>query len=396
MRLSSLRVFYPTARPPLRPPASAEIRQLDYHHDMLILDYYLEKHTARRYREGTPIMARWGTFPNAFEDFYGYVLYVRPRIENENHILRLTCIGAGAPLREPTEGVYTNSSVEAVATKVALSNNLNIARPPDTHVWPLLVQPRNATQFEYLVECAQRLGYSCFIHNTTVHFYDPVKVMLANESSVPVLRYRYGRGNQYLGDIEAFTPTSGQLAKHPLRNVVLAGVDLRTKQVVELSSRDLSKQQSLYQQGRENLITEFLTGQPIQSLCTTRMALGGQTRTSRWVTSARVRARGNVRVRQGGGVFITGVSKQHDGLWHVDKVTHKLTTENHPQKWSYMMDLELLRDSEPLERQAPPLGRRVRTLTGDRVVQTNRKPPPTRLVKGQWISTHPSVLTVAA
>jgi len=378
---SDVLVTWPTARGTLRRPASIEVRQIDFRHDMAVLTYYVEPHAVARYKEGTPIKVRWGYLPHDTTEFFGTVLFVRPHLENDKHSMRVICIGSSYPLKDVLPEIHVKQSVENVVSRMASQARLDLIRDPSSDNWRMLVRTVNETGWQYLVRLARRQGHTLFVNQTTMHFYDPVRMLLAHKDSWPILRYHFGQGNDFSGDIISFTPALGDqgVPGTNRRGFRILSVDPVTNQIIGADDTGATIH-SLAAATKSPRFTGYLGGHPAHSPGEARAYVQGMRRTNRWVHRAEAHVYGNVRLRQGTGVYITGVSAESDGLWYVCEAIHKMSAEHHPQQFRYFTDLVLLRDSNEINAVKRVPRRAVRNAA------TATSTPV--LSNGRWVSKH--------
>lgn len=375
-----IKVDWPTTKGPVRLPATVEVRQTEFRHEMTVLTYYAEPHSVQRYKEGTPLHVRWGTLPNSINDYYGSVLYVRPHVENEKHSLRVICIGTSYPLKDVTPEVHVKQSVEQVVSRIAAVARLDLVRDPSSMKWPMLVRTVKETGWEYLIRLAQRQGYTLFVNQAQMHFYDPVRMLLAHRDSWPVLQYHYGRGGDFRGDIVSFTPVLGDqgVPGHEQRGYRLLSVDPISNGIIGATDAGVIK--SLAAAKKAPKFNGFLSGHPAHSPAEARAYVQGKQASDRWIHKATVRIYGNAKIRQGMGVYISGVNAESDGLWYVHEAVHTISAENHPQQYRYFTTLTVLRDSREVNAVKQIPRRAVRNPA------TYVSTPV--LSKGQWVSKH--------
>lgn len=381
-------VTWPTVQGSLRTPATVKVVQREYAHDTVVLDYYVETQIPKRYKEGTPIKVQWGYLPNNVETFYGTVLYIRPHLENGKHLMRVICIGTSYKDKEVSAQVARNIAIEQYLSLAARRDHFDIIRPPAGPKVPTLVRTVHETHWQYQIQLAKRLGYTFFVNKTTVHCYDPIEMLLANLSAWPVLRYEYGHGNKF-GDIVTFTPYLGEQGGpgQTQRAQRIIGVDPRTAKIV--GARRVHNPEHLAAAHAAPRFDGFLAGQPFHSVADARARVDGARAQNRWVSKARAHVWGNARVRQGTGVYISGVSKESDGLWYVHEAAHTISGEQHPNQFKYFMELVLLRDSRENNYTPPPKAVPVRASTSAAGVQRNRRAAEAVLRDGYWVSSRP-------
>lgn len=381
-------VRYPGARPAARPPATVEVVQTEYQHEMALLTYYVEPHNRVRYKNGQPVHLSWGHLPREIEEFYGYVLYTVPHVRNNRHQMVVVCIGSSYPLKDNIPTSHPGQSIEQIAATVASQHGFDLVHATSQTQWPSLVQVAGESRWEYLVRMAKRSGYTFFVHRAQMHFYDPLAA-LSGPNPPYVLRHIAGFGN-VVGSLITFhaglsDDGAGELAYRDYR---LVSVDPRNASVQEVSFSG-GQAPSLAAHRAEPRFAHYLTGHPVRSPAEAQHRLNGIQRTHRWANKAQAHAFGNVRVRQGSLVRIEGVSDESDGIWYVHKVKHVLSTENHPQQWRYLMDLDLLRDSREIKAPVVQTVRPRRSLSATSDVQVNLRPAPAVLVGGLWQSSNP-------
>lgn len=375
-----IQVAWPTTKGPVRPPATVDVRQTEFRHEMAVLTYYAEPHAVQRYKEGTPLHIRWGKLPNTVADYYGTVLYIRPHVENEKHSVRVVCIGTSYPLKDVTPEVHINQSVEQVVSRIAAHARLDLVRDPASMKWPMLVRTAKETGWEYLLRLAHRQGYTLFVNQAMMHFYDPVKMLLANKESWPILQYHYGRGNDFRGDIVSFTPVLGDqgVPGYEQRSYRMLSVDPVSGGVIGATDHGVIK--SLAAAKAAPKFGGFLAGHPAHSIAEAQAYVQGMRADQRWVHKATARIYGNAKIRQGMGVYLSGVSAESDGLWYVSEALHLISAEKHPQQYRYFTDLTLLRDSREISAVTQVPRRALRN-------RSTHTPTPV-LSKGQWVSRH--------
>jgi hypothetical protein len=372
-----VRFTWPTVRPPRQDPAYFTVIQREFAHDMLVLTFYREPHAVERFKEGTPLAVEWG-YANQTDTFYGTVLYIQPNVENENHVLRVVCVGASYPFKETAPEVYRDVRLDQIIAREMRTARLALISQSTKTVWPMLTRHAQETQWEFYVRLAKRVGYTWFVNKVTAHCYDPVKWLNANENSHPVLRYVYEHGNAFAGEVITFTPLLGDqgVPDQEHREQRLMTVDPRSRAVIGAANAgDGTTLTDLL--AAPPKFTEFITA-PAHTIGEARTRVNGMTGEQRWRNRATAECRGNARIRQGMGVIIEGVSADSDGVWYVTGVRHVVTKEKRP-RWQYYATLDLVRDGTPVQRL--PVGRR-RPLRAE--VHTGSRVSNPRVPTGVW------------
>lgn len=388
-------VDFPLSSPLPNTPARVEIIQSSYHHDMAVLTYYVETDWWKnRFKQGAPVVVTWGYMPRGIDSFFGKVLYNAPNVENERHELRVVCIGTSFRLKDVDPAVHAGMSVEQSLALTLQSQKFSLITDSSSAVWPSLTRTVHETLWEYMVRMAKRAGHVLFCNKTTVCIFNPVDVMLANLASYPVFDYVYGRGNQF-GTLVHFQPKLSDGGAGRLENLEQrsAGVDPRTGQVI-VAADNGAQLRRINPVAQLPLFPSYVD-HPVHSVAEAQAVSTGKKKAARWVMSASARAYGNVRVTQGSGVLLRGLSAQDDGPWFVDRVVHELTTDNHPQQWKYFMDMQLLRDSRQQQAAVPNVPRPLRTLVSVAGLQSSKQSAMPRLINGDWVSPHATTTVVA-
>lgn len=388
-------ITWPTTNPPRRAPATVKVKQYDYRHDMVVLTYYAEPHAVRRYKEGTPVVVQWGVVPGKTETFYGTVLFARPHLENERHAVRVVCIGTSYPFKDSKPSVLHNISIEQIISREIRKAHFGLVRERASVEWPMILRHGDESGWEYYVRLAQRLGYSFFVNKTTAFLIDPVKMLLDNVDSHPVLTYHYGRGNDFGGQIITFTPEIGDqgVPRQMQQERRLLTVDPRSNAIIGAGS-DGDRYRSLGDVKDASRFAVYMD-QPAHSVKEAVARVRGERAANRWRHRALAVAYGNARVRQGTGVRIRGVNHESDGLWYVAGVEHEVTKESHASQWRYFMELHLVRDSRASNAVVNETARTLRSSVAVHGTATNRRAPRSVWRNGRWVSAHPveTVLT---
>lgn len=387
-------VDFPLTSPLSNTPARVEVIQRTYRHDVVVLTYYVQTDWWKnRFRSGTPVVVTWGYVPHGLDSFFGRVLYTQPNVENERHELRVICIGTSYRLKGVAPDVHDGMSVEQSVAFTLRQQKFNLITDSGNYSWPRLTRTVHETMWQYLVRVAQRAGYVLFCNKTTVCIFNPVDVMLANLPSYPVFDYVYGRGNQF-GTLVKFNAKLADSGAGSMDNTAQhsMGVDPRTGLIV--GGVDTGDRMRRINPVRQSPAFAEFADYPVHSTSEAQAVSSGRKKSDRWTMQARARAYGNVRVTQGSGILVRGVSAQDDGPWYVDKVVHELTTDDHPQQWRYFMDLTLLRDSRQQAATVPNVPRPLRTLVSVVGMQSNRPRDLPRLVNDDWVAPHATTTVV--
>ncbi len=385
--LSEVRFLRPFS---FREPIALTISEREFAHDLAIAHIPFEYAGSKRYETGTPVEVRWGTvYPNNTNRFYGYVhhtepVYTRGGRGGRSHTLKVVCIGASYRLKQPRQRVWKMRTAPSVVRELANLVKFSGDVQPHGDIRESIANP-GVSDWRFMVEQAQRIGYTFYVSNTDVHFHDRITRFRRLQRSAPVFFARQP-GDNTLGDsIYAFhiivgetTPDGGDQAIR-----VIQGVDPRFAEVVSALDRvGTPIREQLAQRSFSPEFLKYETDIVAQNIGSATTQLEGLARKNRWHYVANAEVVGVPSVHQGSPVFFEGLGPRDSGYWYVEGVEHVIRPDD------YRMYLSLGRDSSYVTRSRPQeaAGRRVIRQRFDPFGTKKAALPPTTLVGGLWRS----------
>lgn len=325
--------------------------------------------------ENTPVHLSYGWYQDDSADFFGYVASSRvlgsetdPRY---GHAVAMpvvyTLVGASMTMQSRRNKLWSDVSPSYIAKTVGASYNFQ----PQVDFSAVRFDSRMQTYSDwvFLSELTDRIGYRLFLDGTTLWFVDRHTVMPTVDNTVPVFTQSKVPG--VVNSLRQFSATVGDTDP--------AGGVRATFQTASVGAESGVLSYSNYTQPRTDvrgnpvaaLVTAQYTGRPAQSYAEAAAILSSDT-TYLWV-EARALVNGDARLRPGCLVDLQGdaLGAQNVGLWMVRSATHRFTVSHlDARKTEYTCDLVVGRD-DAQQLQVPP-------------VTAATPKPPTVLVSGLW------------
>lgn len=288
-----------------------------------------------------PVSVSWSQGA-ASNKFVGYVVYIEPEYKNNQGMVNnspfqsatIYCVGASFDMRGKKATFWENTSLQDIVSKLADEYRYSYSIPVDTFKFFRLAQD-GRSDWEFLVDVADSLGYSVTAHGTHLHVFDRYKA-LGRSISYNVLdtigkslesTIRPGLILSFKGSFGKVTPTGTS------NDDDISSVDNRGKLVAATTkSRD---------SGSGRPIKSRFTDQISMSLVSSDYAeryLEARAR-KKFPFSARVELSGTSGIKPGGIVNVDKFNAKFDGLWYVSGVTHTITLDK------FSTELLIIRDS---------------------------------------------------
>jgi hypothetical protein len=279
---------------------------------------------------------------NAGHEFRGYVVYTEPTYKNNKGIINnspfqlttLYCFGASFDMRGKHADMWDNLTIKSLVAEIAKRYQLSYSVPDDDFLFYRRTQD-GISDWEFLVEIADALGYSVTMHGTHLHVFDRYKA-IGRQTSYHVLKTANNRNALRIepGVILSFDGVFGQVTPVGTSN---------TDDIQSLDNEGnlISAQTENRDSGSGKPISSRFTDQISVSITTpdyVRRNLEARAK-HRFPFGARVELTGTSGIKPGGIVSIDGFSGKFDGIWYVTKAIHTLTLDK------YFTEVELLKDS---------------------------------------------------
>lgn len=288
-----------------------------------------------------PVTVSWYQGSSGHE-FRGYVVYTEPVYENNSGVINkspfqlttLYCFGASFDMRGKHADLWENISMKSLVKDIADRYQYSYSVPNDDFFFYRRTQD-GISDWEFLVEIADAMGYSMTVHGTHIHVFDRYKA-IGRQISYHVLKTASTKNPLRVepGVILTFNGVFGQVTPAGTSN---------TDDIQSLDNEGnlISAQTVSRSSGSGKTIPSRFTDQISVSITSPDYVtrhLEARAK-HRFPFAARVELTGTAGIKPGGIVSIDGFNGKFDGLWYVTKAIHRLTLDK------YFTELELLRDS---------------------------------------------------
>jgi hypothetical protein len=305
-------------------------------------------------QENTPVRITYGMYPAYTEDFLGYVAsYKILRTTNDNVFagiittrVQYTIVGTSMPMQSTHNFAWKHVSPSAIASRIAVKNGLRAIVHPYNAVYDYRLQ--NASDFQFLCELADEIGYRFYVDNTDLYFVDP-NVVLAQHTLRNIPQFWALNAPGIKDTLESFSPSVGTTTSETLvakRSVT--GINSLTGRVV-----DAHQQYALYEPftsaPRAPVLSQYDNTYPVDSYAEAVQRLNASTLRNQFWTVADATVLGDYRVKPNKLVEFTGagVPEDNEGLWLVKAATHTLympPRTGNVVGGKYSIDMKVLRN----------------------------------------------------
>lgn len=294
----------------------------------------------------TPVHLRYRWWADDPADFFGYVVSSRVLSGEQDARyasvtltpVQYTLVGASMTMQSHRNRLWRDSSPSAMARTIAQENSLL----PWVQVSGTHFDQRMQAQsdWSYLAELADRIGYRLFLDGSTLHFVDRSTVLAAPDRSVPQFWQR-----KLPGAVDSLREFSG----------VIGDTDpdggLRSRQVTTaLNRQSVHIATSVYTTPRTTrlgvpvgaALTQQYSDLPARSYAQGQSLLTGDA-PFLWVNAQAV-VNGDSRLKPGTLVDLRGegIGEAHQGLWMVRSATHRIVVNQfYAQRTQYAATLRL-------------------------------------------------------
>lgn len=307
-------------------------------------------------KEQTPIQINYGQRPHYINAFLGYVASYKllrtgtdPGYNNvTTTTVQYTITGTSQIMQSTNNVAWKHTSPSAIAGAIATKNGFRGIIHNYVSAIPYRLQ--NTSDFKFLAQLADEIGYRFYIDNTDLYFVNPQQILdRSNARNIPQF-WSYNQPGLY-DTVRSFTPVVGTITPDggvvASRNVV--GLNPNTKQLVQssITPNILSAQAS--SSPLAPTITKYYQQAPAESYYeATQKAKGDYFRNLYWNT-ADSELRGDARIKPNSLVNLIGttIPVNDAGIWLVQSATHKLTKASpsgSQYDTTYCTNVELVRD----------------------------------------------------
>lgn len=306
--------------------------------------------------------------------FCGYLAYLEPfSMSHEGTVnkspfqmTRVYCFGASYVMKSKQSRIWENVTLADIATTIADKYKFSVSVPNDLYRFKRLTQSAQS-DWSFLIESAESLGYSVIAENSHIHIWDRYKAISRKRSysTLYTIRGTGGDPSPQPGQILKFDGRIGSVTPEGSRTFDTIHMLDRTGNLFSISSKDSTDESSLGTPLESPFTNTFNVNADSYEMG--KKLVAGELR-KKFPLSANVDVVGDPAIQPGGIVNVNEYNTQFDGFWYVTGVRHEITMS------TMMTSVEIIKDS---------LG----TPTTDPSVTTMYTPPPvTALQSGTWIS----------
>jgi phage protein D len=328
---TTYKIEYPTVPSIEIQPREVILNQKQKHHDILILDYFgTSLKNVSLLKTGVPVKFSWKQGNRSME-WLGYVSSVSREFGTQkSKPMKVYCVGSSFVLKERKTKTYKNKTIPEIAASIAKENNLKFVGENHSRRFPQLVITGH-TQWEWLHEQANRIGFIMYVQGTNLVFKSIDKLLDESSSDAPIFQMWDStipkQGSYPDRTLDYFKVMVGE-------NIEGYGPDRSSKQIggvnpVTGESFTAKRSPSNTGSGMRNkisdtLFTDFNSNQVANSKLDAKNAAESSAHLSRFNIPAKVLGQGDPRVSPYKLVYVDGSGLQTDGFWVVSEVTHKL------------------------------------------------------------------------
>jgi phage protein D len=299
-------------------------------HDVLVLEYAATSQASYQLlKTGVPIKFSWRQGSRKME-WLGYVNSASKKSSvQKNSPMRIVCVGASFVLKQRKTKTYVNKTVTEVAAKIAKENNLRFVGEPDSRRFSQLTISGHS-QWEWLHEQANRIGYAMYLQGTSLIFRPIDKLLDEQSTNVPLFQLwdpTYPRSVTNLDrTLDSLEVISGDNIEDgsPSRAIKQTGGVDPVKGTSFTYKKSPSKSgKSIRSTVSDSLFDEFSGEQVVNSKNDSKYAASGAAQLARFNVVAQAFGQGDPRVGPYQLIQVEGSGKETDGQWIVKQAIHK-------------------------------------------------------------------------
>ena len=322
-------VVYPTLPTIKIQPGKVSLIQKQKQHDILVLDYIeTSLKNAKLLKTGVPIKFTWkqGSRKN---EWVGYVSSVsRKSGAQKARPMKIYCVGSSFVLKERKTKTYKDKTIPEVAARIAKQNNLKFVGDTDSRRFSQLVISGH-TQWQWLHEQADKIGFAMYIQGTTLHFKSLDKLLDKSSSDAPIFQLwdpavpiSFGQLDRTLSFLEVMTGENVEDGSPSRAKKIVGGVNPITGKSFTSKKSPEDSGKAIRKNVSSALFDEFNSDQVANNKLDAKSASKGAAELARFNLPAKAYGQGDPRVRPYQLIYVEGSGEQTDGHWVVRDVTH--------------------------------------------------------------------------
>ena len=290
--------------------------------------------------ENTPVHLQYGWYADDSADWYGYVASSRVLASETDskygYAVQVpvvyTLTGASMPMQTRRNRTWRDTTASAAARQ--LSREYNLQPRVDTVATVTAQSTQASSDWQYLADWADRIGYRLYADGTTLWFVRRSTVMQTPDGTWPVFWQRKAPG--FIDSLRTFSAVLGDTdPAGGLRARFQTTAFNRTSNVLTHSTytQDRTTAQG---QSVDPLLAAQYSVRPADSYAQSQRLLGAEA-DYLWVEAQAV-TNGDPRLKPGALVELrgAGIGDANEGLWMVRSAVHSLCINHlYPQKSTY-------------------------------------------------------------
>lgn len=345
-RNTHFKVEYPTLTSIKVQPIEATLTQRQKKHDVMVFEYHsTSTKNAKLLKTGVPVKFTWKQGTRKAE-WLGYVSSVqRKGGAQQGKPMKVYCVGSSYVLKQKKTKTYKNKTVTEVAAKIAKENGLRFVGENDTRRFPHL-SISGHSQWEWLHEQANRIGYAMYVKGTDLVF-RPIDKLLDEQAtdtalfqlwdpSVPRMLNQIDRTLDKLDVMTGENMEDGEFTRG-IKQV--GGVDPVSGKSFTARKSPTNTGSALRVNVSASLFDDFSQGHVAHSKKDAKHAAEASAHLARFNLPAKAYGQGDPRVRPYQLVYVEGSGVQTDGYWLVKEAIHKFVFGG-----SYSIEMHLATD----------------------------------------------------
>ena len=331
-RGTKFRVEYPTLPSIQLQPKEVTLTQKQKRHDILILEYQSTSlKNAKILKTGVPVKFSWKQGSRKVE-WLGYVSFVRRKGGAQRaKPMKVFCVGSSFVLKQRKTKKYKNRTIPEVAARIAKQNKLRFVGDTHSRRFAQLVIS-GQSQWKWLHEQADRIGFVMYVEGTTLHFRSIDKLLDKSSSNAPIFQLwdptiprNFTELDRTLDYLEVMTGENIE-DDSPSRSVKqVGGVNPVTGKSFTSKTSPKKTGKAVRKNVSSALFDEFNNEQVANDKGAAKTASKGAAELARFNLPAKAYGQGDPRVRPHQLLYVEGSGDQTDGYWVVRESTHKFS-----------------------------------------------------------------------
>lgn len=326
------KIEYPTLPTLKVQPREVALTQKQKSHDVLVLDYFgTSLKNAKLLKTGVPIKFSWKQGTRKME-WLGYVSSVSRKSGTQKaKPMKVYCVGSSFVLKQRKTKTYKNKTIPEVAAIIAKENKLRFIGENHARRFPQLVISGH-TQWQWLHEQANRIGYAMYVQGTNLVFRPIDKLIDEFSTDAPLYQMwdpnvpkQFSQVDRTLDSVSVMVGEDIEYAGTSRGNKQIGGVDPVTSKSFTAKKSPSQTGSGVRKSVSATLFDDFNSEQVANTQVDAKDAAEGAAQLARFNLPAKATGQGDPRVHPYRIVYVEGTGEQTDGFWLVNEVIHKFS-----------------------------------------------------------------------